>query len=135
MRKFLCRILAPLAMALLSIPSQAALQPHPSEADPRIQLVDYDPAQIVELRGTLGFETLIEFAAKRNIPITPGLGGAAGLREDIIRHYAKCLREHGHQISPHHLSLAILAYVADSKATTLSSRVPNFLSRPGVTRR
>ena len=30
---------------------------------------------------------------------------------------------------------AVGSYVADSKATTLSSRVPNFLSRPGVTRR
>jgi len=74
-----------------------------------------------------GSRESIEFAARHNIPITPGLGGAAGLREDIIRHYAKCLREHGHQISPHHLSLAITAYVADSKAQAVKEAGPYYL--------
>ena len=32
----------------------------------------------------------IEWAAKHDIPITPGLG-SRGMREDIIRYYAKCL--------------------------------------------
>jgi alkanesulfonate monooxygenase SsuD/methylene tetrahydromethanopterin reductase-like flavin-dependent oxidoreductase (luciferase family) len=69
----------------------------------------------------------IEFAARHNIPITPGLGGAGGLRDDIIRLYANCLREHGHRISPDHLSLAITAYVADSKAQAVKEAGPYYL--------
>ena len=63
----------------------------------------------------VGSKESIEFAGKHNIPITPGLGGG-GLRDDIIRYYAKCLAQAGHRITPNHLSLGINAYVADSKA-------------------
>ena len=38
----------------------------------------------------IGSKESIEFAGKHDIPITPGLG-AGGLRDDIIRYYAKCL--------------------------------------------
>jgi alkanesulfonate monooxygenase SsuD/methylene tetrahydromethanopterin reductase-like flavin-dependent oxidoreductase (luciferase family) len=48
----------------------------------------------------VGSQESIEFAAAHNIPITPGLGRARGLRDDIIRHYAKCLSEAGHRITP-----------------------------------
>jgi hypothetical protein len=61
------------------------------------------------------------------LPITPGLGGAGGLRDDIIRHYARCLRRHGHPITPNHLSLAITAYVADSKAQATREAGPYYL--------
>src|SRR5262249_51439444 len=44
----------------------------------------------------------IEFAAKHNIPITPGESGARGLQQDIIRYYAKCLARSGHRITPGH---------------------------------
>jgi alkanesulfonate monooxygenase SsuD/methylene tetrahydromethanopterin reductase-like flavin-dependent oxidoreductase (luciferase family) len=74
-----------------------------------------------------GSRESIEFAARHNIPITPGLGGAGGLRDDIIAHYAKCLREHGHQITPDHLSLTITAYVADSKAQAVKEAGPYYL--------
>ena len=57
--------------------------------------------------------------ARHNLPITPGLGRARGLRDDIIRFYATCLAEAGHRITPDHLSLGITAYVADSKAQAL----------------
>ena len=39
-----------------------------------------------------------------------------GLRDDIIRYYAKCLAANGHRITPDHLSLGVNAYVADRKA-------------------
>ena len=74
-----------------------------------------------------GSRESIEFAARHNIPITPGLGGAGGLRDDIIRYYADCLRSHGHQISPHHLSLAVTAYIADSKAQAIKEAGPYYL--------
>jgi alkanesulfonate monooxygenase SsuD/methylene tetrahydromethanopterin reductase-like flavin-dependent oxidoreductase (luciferase family) len=75
----------------------------------------------------VGSKESIEFAAARNIPITPGLGRARGLRDDIIRHYAKCLSEAGHRITPDHLSLGITAYVADSKAQALREYGPHIL--------
>src|SRR5437667_526497 len=75
----------------------------------------------------VGSKESIEFAGAHNIPITPGLGRARGLRDDIIRHYAKCLSEAGHRITPDHLSLGITAYVADSKAQALREYGPHIL--------
>ena len=74
----------------------------------------------------VGSKESIEFAAKHNIRITPGLGGG-GLREDIIRYYAKCLAVAGHGITPNHLSLGISAYVADSKAQAIKEMGPYHL--------
>jgi alkanesulfonate monooxygenase SsuD/methylene tetrahydromethanopterin reductase-like flavin-dependent oxidoreductase (luciferase family) len=74
----------------------------------------------------VGSKESIEFAAKHNIRITPGLGGG-GLREDIIRYYAKCLAAAGHGITPNHLSLGISAYVADSKAQAVKEMGPYHL--------
>ena len=64
----------------------------------------------------VGSKESIEFAARHDLPITPGLGRSRGLRDDIIRYYARCLAQAGHRITPDHLSLGISAYVADSKA-------------------
>ncbi len=47
----------------------------------------------------VGSKESIEFAGKHNLPITPGLGRARGLRDDIIRYYATCLTQCG---TPHH---------------------------------
>jgi alkanesulfonate monooxygenase SsuD/methylene tetrahydromethanopterin reductase-like flavin-dependent oxidoreductase (luciferase family) len=75
----------------------------------------------------VGSKESIEFAAAHDIPITPGLGRARGLRDDIIRYYAKCLGAAGHRITPNHLSLGITAYVADSKAQALKEYGPHIL--------
>ncbi len=52
----------------------------------------------------------IEWAAARNIPITPGLG-SRGAREDIIRYYARCLAKAGHTITPDNITISMEAYV------------------------
>src|ERR1051326_4650904 len=75
----------------------------------------------------VGSKESIEFAARHNLPITPGLGLARGLRDDIIRYYATCLSKAGHRITPDHLSLGITAYVADSKAQALREYGPHIL--------
>ena len=75
----------------------------------------------------VGSQESIEFAGHHNLPITPGLGRARGLRDDIIRYYAKCLAAAGHRITPDHLSLGITAYVADSKAQALREYGPHIL--------
>ncbi|MBX3501486.1 MAG: LLM class flavin-dependent oxidoreductase [Alphaproteobacteria bacterium] len=74
----------------------------------------------------VGSKESIEFAAKHDIGITPGLAGG-GLRDDIIRHYARSLAASGHRISPNHLSLALNAYVADSKAQAVREVGPYHL--------
>jgi alkanesulfonate monooxygenase SsuD/methylene tetrahydromethanopterin reductase-like flavin-dependent oxidoreductase (luciferase family) len=74
----------------------------------------------------VGSKESIEFAGRHDIPITPGLGGG-GLRADIIRYYAKCLAAAGHKLTPDHLSLAVNAYVADSKAQAIREMAPYHL--------
>jgi alkanesulfonate monooxygenase SsuD/methylene tetrahydromethanopterin reductase-like flavin-dependent oxidoreductase (luciferase family) len=75
----------------------------------------------------IGSRESIEFAARHDLPITPGLGRHRGLRDDIIRFYASCLARAGHRITPDHLSLGITAYVADSKAQALREYGPHIL--------
>jgi len=74
----------------------------------------------------VGSQESIEFAGRHNIGITPGLAGG-GLRDDIIRHSAKSLAAAGHRITPDHLSLALNAYVADSKAQAVKEVAPYHL--------
>src|SRR3954468_5115960 len=74
----------------------------------------------------VGSQESIEFAGRHNIGITPGLAGG-GLRDDIIKHYAKSLAAAGHRITPDHLALALNAYVADSKAAAVREVAPYHL--------
>lgn len=71
-----------------------------------------------------GSKESIEWAARHNIPITPGLVPARGLREDIIGHYARCLAQHGYRLTPDHLIIQASAYVADSKAQAVCEAGP-----------
>ena len=75
----------------------------------------------------VGSKESIEFAGRHNLPITPGLGRSQGLRDDIIRYYARCLAQSSHRITPDHLSLGISAYVADSKAQAVREMGPHHL--------
>jgi alkanesulfonate monooxygenase SsuD/methylene tetrahydromethanopterin reductase-like flavin-dependent oxidoreductase (luciferase family) len=68
----------------------------------------------------------IDWAARHNAPITPGLG-ARGLAEDIVRYYAKALAKNGFAIAPDHLSIGIGAHVADSKAAAIAEAGPYHL--------
>jgi alkanesulfonate monooxygenase SsuD/methylene tetrahydromethanopterin reductase-like flavin-dependent oxidoreductase (luciferase family) len=74
----------------------------------------------------VGSKESIEFAGRHDIPITPGLAGG-GLRDDIIRHYARSLAAAGHRITPDHLSLGLNAYIADSKAQAVKEVAPYHL--------
>jgi alkanesulfonate monooxygenase SsuD/methylene tetrahydromethanopterin reductase-like flavin-dependent oxidoreductase (luciferase family) len=73
-----------------------------------------------------GSRESIEWAGRNNIPITPG-EGAGGMREDIIRLYAKCLAAAGHKITPDHINIGAVAFVADSKAQAIAEYGPHFL--------
>jgi alkanesulfonate monooxygenase SsuD/methylene tetrahydromethanopterin reductase-like flavin-dependent oxidoreductase (luciferase family) len=71
-----------------------------------------------------GSKETIEWAARFNIPITPGLGGHVGVRDDIIRYYGRCLEQNGYQLTPDHLVTQQNVYVADSKAQALREAAP-----------
>lgn len=65
----------------------------------------------------------IEWAGRNNVAITPGMGHP-GVREDVLRYYAKCLREHGHEITPEHVHLSMDVYLADSKQQAVEEAGP-----------
>jgi alkanesulfonate monooxygenase SsuD/methylene tetrahydromethanopterin reductase-like flavin-dependent oxidoreductase (luciferase family) len=70
-----------------------------------------------------GSKESIEFAARHNIPITPGVT-SRGLLEDVIAYYTSCLARHGRRITPDHLHVPVDAYVADSKAQAIREAGP-----------
>ena len=74
-----------------------------------------------------GSKETIEWAARFNIPITPGLGAHRGVREDITRYYARCLEQHGHHLTPDHLIIQANVYLADSKARAVQEAGPYYL--------
>ncbi|MDB5408939.1 MAG: hypothetical protein JWL84_3851 [Rhodospirillales bacterium] len=73
-----------------------------------------------------GSKESIEWAGRYNVPITPG-ASTPGLREDIVRYYAKCLSQHGHRLTPDHISTAANVHLADSKAQAVRENGPYFL--------
>jgi alkanesulfonate monooxygenase SsuD/methylene tetrahydromethanopterin reductase-like flavin-dependent oxidoreductase (luciferase family) len=66
----------------------------------------------------------IEWAARHNIPITPGLSSHRGLREDVIGFYARELARHGHRITPDHLVIQNDVYIADTKQQAVEEAGP-----------
>ncbi|THD67260.1 TrbG/VirB9 family P-type conjugative transfer protein [Phenylobacterium sp.] len=70
--------LAPLTLALMLLAAPAgAVAPHPGPGDPRIFEVLYDPSEVVELHGVLGYQLSLEFdPAERieNVAIGDSLG-------------------------------------------------------------
>jgi alkanesulfonate monooxygenase SsuD/methylene tetrahydromethanopterin reductase-like flavin-dependent oxidoreductase (luciferase family) len=66
----------------------------------------------------------IEWAARHNLPITPGQSSHPGVREDVIRFYARELIRHGHQITPDHLIIQADVYLADSKQQAVEEAGP-----------
>jgi alkanesulfonate monooxygenase SsuD/methylene tetrahydromethanopterin reductase-like flavin-dependent oxidoreductase (luciferase family) len=71
-----------------------------------------------------GSKETIEWAARNNIPITPGLGGHRGVREDVTRYYARCLEQNGFRLTPDNLIIQANAYIADSKAKAVQEAGP-----------
>jgi type IV secretion system protein VirB9 len=67
-------VLASIALAAMSASAQT--HPQPGEGDPRIQTVEYNPAQIVRLSVAPGVQTLVELAPGETIQ-TIGVGDSA----------------------------------------------------------
>ena len=56
-----------LALALLAAPLAAQVQPRPAGGDPRIQVVDYNDDQVVQLQATPGYQLTVEFGPDEQI--------------------------------------------------------------------
>jgi type IV secretion system protein VirB9 len=76
-------------IALAVFPALAQNYPQPSEGDPQIQTVQYDPARIIRLSVAPGLQTMVELAAGETIQ-TIGVGDSsawqvtAGKRGDFF---------------------------------------------------
>jgi alkanesulfonate monooxygenase SsuD/methylene tetrahydromethanopterin reductase-like flavin-dependent oxidoreductase (luciferase family) len=75
---------------------------------------------------TVSKETL-EWAARENVPITPGANATMPVRQDMVRYYAQCLAEHGHTITPQHIIMGASVYVADSREQAFKEAGPYML--------
>jgi alkanesulfonate monooxygenase SsuD/methylene tetrahydromethanopterin reductase-like flavin-dependent oxidoreductase (luciferase family) len=75
---------------------------------------------------TTSQETL-EWAARENVPITPGANATLPARQDMVRYYAECLTKHGHTITPGHIIMGASVYVADSREQALQEASPYML--------
>jgi type IV secretion system protein VirB9 len=76
MSRNLAIMIAGLALAFTSV-GQSAESPRPGATDPRIRTVFYDPDEVVQLRGNLGYQMTIEFAPGEkieNVAIGDSLG-------------------------------------------------------------
>ena len=71
-----------------------------------------------------GSKETLEWAGRENIPITPGLAGLVGPRQDMVRYYGECLAKHGHALTPEHLIINANAFVADDRAQALKEAGP-----------
>lgn len=54
-------------VSMLGAAAQAAEHPMPGPDDPRIRIVRYDPNEVIELQGTLGYAISVEFAENEKI--------------------------------------------------------------------
>jgi type IV secretion system protein VirB9 len=66
-----------LAIAGAPAVSLASISPEPGPGDPRIRVVHYDPNEVVELQGAIGYSMTIEFGPGErieNVAIGDGLG-------------------------------------------------------------
>lgn len=52
---------------LVATPAMAQVQPIPGDGDPRLQTIDYNPGQIVELRGAPGYQLMVELSPDEEI--------------------------------------------------------------------
>ena len=71
-----------------------------------------------------GSQETIEWAARENIPITPGAFAPRSVKKDIVRYYAECLARNGYSITPGHLSIGASPYVADNREQALKEAGP-----------
>lgn len=61
------RVLAPVLALCAAMPAAAQVHPTPGAGDPRIQTVDYDASQIVQIQAAPGYQVTLQFGADETI--------------------------------------------------------------------
>ena len=62
------RRLVLLALALAAAaPAAAQIRPQPGAGDPRIQVIDYDPNQVIQIQAAPGYQVTLEFGSDEQI--------------------------------------------------------------------
>jgi type IV secretion system protein VirB9 len=61
------RAVLSLALLLAASGASAQIQPRPAGGDPRLQVVDYGEGQVVQLRGTPGYQLMVELSPDEQI--------------------------------------------------------------------
>lgn len=57
-----------LALALAAAaPAAAQIRPQPGAGDPRIQVIDYDPNQVIQIQAAPGYQVTLEFGSDEQI--------------------------------------------------------------------
>lgn len=56
-----------LLLLALSVPAAAQVHPTPAGGDPHLQVVEYDASQIVMLRGSPGYQLMVELSADEQV--------------------------------------------------------------------
>jgi type IV secretion system protein VirB9 len=56
-----------LALALVSAPASAQIRPQPGEGDPRIQSVEYDASQVIQIQAAPGYQVTLELGSDEQI--------------------------------------------------------------------
>ncbi|MBB5986913.1 LLM class flavin-dependent oxidoreductase [Sphingobium lignivorans] len=70
-----------------------------------------------------GSRETIEWAAANDAAITPGVFPGP-MREDTIRHFARCQAKHGRKVTPDRINIMVECYVADSKEQAIEEYGP-----------
>lgn len=61
------RCLTILGSMLAAMPAAAQIMPQPGGGDPHLQTVNYDPSQIVQLRGAAGYQLMVELSPDEQV--------------------------------------------------------------------
>lgn len=86
---------APVTVAILLLaaaPATAQISPQPAGGDPHLQQVDYDSGQIVQLRGSPGYQMMIELSPDeqiQSVALGDGAAWQASVNKDGNRLFLK----------------------------------------------
>lgn len=69
-------LLALLLCAAITAPAFAQVRPQPGAGDPRLQTIDYNPGQIVQLEGAPGYQLMVELSPDEQV-INVALGDSS----------------------------------------------------------
>lgn len=75
-----------LALLLCAAPVHSQLVPQPENGDPRLQVVDFDPGQVILLRGAPGYQVTVLLSPDEQVQsVAVGNGGAWNVGSDQSR--------------------------------------------------